>query len=120
MPRSNPTPRPPGPVARSIHDKLVDALQPIALDVLDESHGHRGNRKESHFKVVVVAEAFDGVSLVKRHRQVNALLGDELAGGVHALSIFAYTPAQWEARGGDVPVSPPCRGGGKGGGADRP
>ncbi|MBL4685859.1 MAG: BolA family transcriptional regulator [Nannocystaceae bacterium] len=103
---------PPGPVALAIHDKLVDALTPIALQVLDESHGHSGNRKESHFKVVVVTAAFEGVSLVKRHRHVNTLLAQELAGGVHALSIFAYTAQQWEKRGGEVPASPPCRGGG--------
>lgn len=113
MQRSDPAPAPPGPVASAIHDKLVDALSPVALQVLDESHGHSGNRKETHFKVVVVADAFEGVSLVKRHRRVNELLADELAGSVHALSIFAYTAEQWAKRGGEVPASPPCRGGGK-------
>ena len=117
MPRSDAVvPAAPGPVAQAIHDKLVDALSPVALEILDESHGHSGNRKETHFKVVIVAAGFQGVPLVKRHRQVNEALAAELAGGVHALSIFAYTPEQWQARGGAVPASPPCRGGGKRGG----
>lgn len=96
-----------------IHDKLVDAFSPAALEVVNESHMHSGPATESHFKVVVVAEGFEGVPLVRRHRLVNQTLADELAGGVHALSIHAYTPAQWAERGGTIPASPPCRGGSK-------
>ena len=112
MPLSDAAAAPRGPVASSIHDKLVDAFAPTVLEVIDESHGHSGNRKETHFKVVVVSDSFDGTPLIKRHRRVNETLSDELAGSVHALSIFAYTQTQWAARGGDIPVSPPCRGGG--------
>jgi len=96
-----------------IHDKLVDAFSPVALEVINESHMHSGPATESHFKVVVVAEGFAGVPLIQRHRLVNQTLADELAGGVHALSIHAYTPAQWADRGGEIPRSPPCRGGSK-------
>jgi len=113
VPRSEIAPEDPGPIAQSIHDKLVDALSPIALEVIDESHQHSGKRRETHFKVVIVADAFDGVSLVKRHRKINEALAEELSGGVHALSIFAYTAQQWSDRGGTVPTSPPCRGGSK-------
>lgn len=96
-----------------IHDKLVDAFTPAALEVINESHMHSGPATESHFKVVVVSDGFEGVPLVRRHRLVNQALADELAGGVHALSIHAYTPAQWADRGGEIPASPPCRGGSK-------
>jgi BolA protein len=100
----------------TIHDKLVDALSPAALEVLDESHMHSGPRDaQSHFKVVVVAEGFEGVPLVRRHRLVNEVLAEQLAGQIHALSIFAYTPAQWTERGQVIPKSPPCRGGSKAG-----
>lgn len=96
-----------------IHDKLVDALAPAVLEVVNESHMHSGPATESHFKVVVVAQAFDGVALVQRHRRVNETLADELKSGVHALSIHAYTPRQWTERGEQIPRSPPCRGGSK-------
>lgn len=98
---------------QQIHDKLVDAFSPAALEVINESHMHSGPATESHWKVVVVAAGFEGVPLVKRHRLVNQTLAAELAGGVHALSIHAYTPTQWADRGGDIPSSPPCRGGSK-------
>lgn len=98
----------------TIHDKLVDALAPAALEVIDESHMHAVPRgAESHFKVVVVTDRFEGVPLVQRHRRVNEVLKDELAGKIHALSVHAYTPAQWTGRGEVIPASPPCRGGSK-------
>ncbi len=103
-------------VQSTIHDKLVAALEPVALEVENESHRHSvPPNSETHFKVTVVAEAFEGKALVARHRAVNALLADELAAGVHALSIHAYTPEQWTSRGQAIPVSPPCMGGSKAG-----
>ncbi|MEM7154902.1 MAG: BolA/IbaG family iron-sulfur metabolism protein [Myxococcota bacterium] len=98
---------------QQIYDKLVDALAPAALEVINESHMHSGPATESHFKVLIVADGFDGVPLVRRHRKINAALADELAGSVHALSIHAYTRKQWSDRGEQIPDSPPCRGGSK-------
>ncbi len=65
------------------------------LEVVNESYMHSVPRgSETHFKVVVVSTAFDGVGVLQRHRAVNTLLDPELKGGVHALSIVARTPAQ--------------------------
>ena len=61
---------------------------PVARDHFGQATG------ESHFRVVVVSEAFQGKSLVERHRRINAVLKDELAGPVHALAIRALTPAE--------------------------
>lgn len=102
-----------GPLQSALHDKIVDALAPAMLEIENESSRHSGNNPESHFKVTLVAEAFEGKSLVQRHRAINALAKDELDAGLHALSIHAYTPAQWQTRGGVIPTSPPCRGGSK-------
>lgn len=105
-----------GSVQSSIHDKLVDAFAPAALQVLNESHMHSvPKNSETHFKVVVVSEKFAATPLVKRHRMVNEVLAEELQGPVHALSILAYTPDQWRDRGEVIPSSPPCRGGSKAG-----
>ena len=50
-----------------------------------------------HYAVVVVSPAFEGQALLKRHRMVLDLFQAEIGTGeVHALSIKAYTPAQWE------------------------
>jgi BolA protein len=103
-----------GPVEQSIHDELVRSFAPTVLEVINESGGHNVPAgSETHFKVVVVSERFDGQSPVARHRAVNKALAAQLAGGVHALSIQALTPDQWTARGGVVPDSPPCLGGSK-------
>lgn len=100
--------------AQTINDILVDALAPIRLDVIDESHRHNVPAgAESHFKLVIVTDAFEGKSLVARHRSINRLLVEQLEGSVHALGLHTHTPEEWAARGEQVPASPPCRGGSK-------
>jgi BolA protein len=77
--------------------KLNDAFAPESIDVVDESHlheGHAGHRPggQSHFRVYIVSQAFAGKSRIDRHRMINAVLADDLAGGVHALAIHATAP----------------------------
>lgn len=51
----------------------------------------------SHFSVIVVTEQFAGMRAVKRQQTVYAVLGDKITSGeVHALSIKAYTPEEWQ------------------------
>lgn len=76
---------------------LTSALSPQSLDVIDESHLHKGHagarpEGETHFRVRITAEAFRGKSRVDMHRTINAILADELAAGVHALAIQARAP----------------------------
>lgn len=97
-----------------IEEFLSTALNPLHLDVLDESHMHSvPPGAESHFKVVIVSEAFAANRPLARHRQVNNLLAGEFRSGLHALAIHAWTPEEWFARGGTVPTSPQCMGGSK-------
>lgn len=99
-------------IAEQINDRVVEELKPLRLDVVNESHMHNvPPDSETHFKLVIVSEAFEGKNLVGRHRTVNKLLADQLQGGVHALSMHTYTPEEWKERGGEVPQSPPCMGG---------
>lgn len=101
-------------IAQTIEDKLQQ-LVPQHLEVHNESHGHRVPvGSESHFKVVVVSERFDGQRLLARHRLINSLLAEELAGPVHALAIHTYTPAEWLQNQQQFPASPACRGGSTG------
>nr|XP_033781071.1 bolA-like protein 1 isoform X2 [Geotrypetes seraphini]XP_033781072.1 bolA-like protein 1 isoform X2 [Geotrypetes seraphini]XP_033781073.1 bolA-like protein 1 isoform X2 [Geotrypetes seraphini]XP_033781074.1 bolA-like protein 1 isoform X2 [Geotrypetes seraphini] len=101
------------PVESSIRLKLTQSLQPVHLEVHNESHMHAVPKgSETHFRVVVVCEKFSGMSLIQRHRLVNEALQEELAGAVHALSILAKTPQQWKEN-PSVNQSPPCLGGSK-------
>ncbi|MYJ74952.1 MAG: transcriptional regulator BolA [Gammaproteobacteria bacterium] len=95
-----------------IEEKLAVAFDPAHLEVVNESGNHNvPNGSETHFKVVIVSHDFEGQRLISRHRRVNEVLADELAGGVHALAIHTYTAADWQQRFGNAPMSPPCRGG---------
>ena len=96
-----------------IEDALSEALSPRHLEVEDESAQHNvPSGSQSHFRVVAVAEVFAGESAIARHRRVYAALAEELAGGLHALALHTYTPAEWQAA-GQAPASPPCKGGEK-------
>jgi BolA protein len=86
-----------GTVRDGIVARLVERFGPTALEVVDESHlhaGHAGARPEgeTHFRVLIEAEAFRGRSRVDRHRLVNEALAEALAGPVHALAIRAEPP----------------------------
>lgn len=100
-------------VQARIESKLA-TLDPLMVEVVNESHMHSvPANSETHFKVTLVSERFDGLMPVKRHQLLYALLDEELAGPVHALALHLYTPQQWMARGGEIPESPNCLGGGK-------
>jgi len=101
-------------VRETIERKLrADVAGLLHLEVINESDRHNvPPDSESHFKIVLVAQAFEGVGLLARHRLINLLLADELSGGVHALAIHAYTRDEWAAKTGRAPLSPQCLGGG--------
>jgi BolA protein len=100
-------------IHQRIEQNLAASLMPEHLEVINESSMHSVPvGSETHFKVVVVSEAFEGKSLVERHRLVYAALSAEIRDGIHALAITSRTPAEWEKT-NTVPKSPPCLGGSK-------
>ena len=101
-------------VQARITEKITAGLAPSHLEVINESFMHSvPPGSESHFKLVIVAQAFEGQTLVRRHQAVNGILADELKGEIHALSMATHTAAEWERRGGQVDPSPQCQGGSK-------
>ena len=97
-----------------IEQKLIEALSPQHIDVINESNNHSvPPNSETHFKVILVSDGFEGVRKVARHQKVYGILADELSSGVHALAIHTYTKSEWEEIHGDAPLSPKCAGGGK-------
>jgi len=97
-----------------IESKLTTGFTPAYLSVENESYMHSvPPGSESHFKVVIVSDQFTGKRLVQRHQTVYQILKGELDQGIHALAIHAYTPEEWEAKQGQAPESPQCKGGSK-------
>jgi BolA protein len=77
-----------------IRARLEAAFAPARLEVVNESHRHRGHAGddgsgESHFRVVIVAEALGPMTRIARHRAVHAALGPEIIGRIHALALEA-------------------------------
>jgi len=92
------------PMYNAMMAKLTTMLKPTSIELVDNSDqhaGHAGSKGweesgESHFSINIVAEAFDGLSLVKRHQLVYMLLGDIMQ-KIHALQIVARTPDEVES-----------------------
>ncbi len=82
-----------GPLIRQVEAKMQNAFSPVSLEVINESHLHAGHQPgfdgqgESHIRIRMTAAHFNGMSRVNIHREINALLADELAAGLHALAI---------------------------------
>lgn len=98
-----------------IRDWIHQHLTPIHVEVVNDSHRHRAGGAESHFRVVVVSSAFQGMSPLQRQRKIYSGLGSEMqangsGSALHALSLQLYTPEEW-SQSGTVKASPPCAGG---------
>ena len=81
--------------AVEIETELRSALQPLALEVQDDSHlhaGHAGAREGRHFSVRIVSVRFQGLGRVARHRLVYDALHSLMPRGIHALAIDARVP----------------------------
>lgn len=83
---------------QAIREKLMIALEPVRLDVINESELHAGHRSspgtgESHFRVLIVSPKFAGLSRLARHRLVNETLADELK-RIHAFALSAFAPGE--------------------------
>ena len=82
---------------------LTQAFSPTLLRVVDDSARHAGHAGaqpggETHYNVLLVSEAFRGMSRVARSRAVHAALEAEFAGGMHALSLMLRTPEEAASR----------------------
>ncbi|WP_430464522.1 BolA family protein [Tabrizicola sp.] len=80
-------------IESEIRQRLVESFAPTRLEVVNDSHKHAGHSGddgsgESHFSVLIRAEALAGLGRVARHRAVHKALGD-LTVRVHAMAIDA-------------------------------
>jgi stress-induced morphogen len=79
----------------SITDKLCAQITGVVHCQADDMSDGCGAK----YQLLLVAEAFEGVGLVDRHRMVNGVLEEEMKSQIHALQMKTITPKQWEAKG---------------------
>ena len=84
--------------ATMIRERLTRELQPVKLEITDESAKHAGHAGAAsgggHFIVNIVSPAFENKTLIQRHRLVYDAVGDIMHSEIHALSIQAKTPQE--------------------------
>ncbi|MFT5425463.1 MAG: BolA protein [Gammaproteobacteria bacterium] len=83
-----------------IKARLEQALSPSHLDIIDESHLHAGHAGAAsgagHFNVTIVSDKFADQSAIQRHRMVYLAVGDLMPSEIHALSINAQVPKEYD------------------------
>lgn len=97
-------------VAEIIEQRVRDSFAVEYFNLLNESHQHAGPATDSHFKLTIISQDFEGQRLIKRHQGVYGLMQDLMQEPIHALSLHLFTPAEWEAKERAVADSPDCRG----------
>jgi len=87
-------------VPQAIRARLA-ALDPEALDLVDESAAHAGHAGAAsgggHYRLVIVSPRFRGHGTLERHRMVYGALGPMMRREIHALSIQALAPEERRA-----------------------
>ena len=86
-------------VAQYLEKHLREAFSPDVLEVINESHlhaGHAGDNGtgESHFRIRIVAKAFEGMNRVQRHREINRIVQPKIDEGLHAVAIEVKAPGE--------------------------
>lgn len=89
-------------------EQLNISLEPVHVEVINESSAHAGPAAESHFKLVVVSDRFEDLKLLDRQRMIHNLFEEEIK-IIHAFTMFTYTPSEWKLKNG-TPDSPKCAG----------
>lgn len=77
------------PTPEEVRRWILEGLECAHLEV-------RGDGR--HFEALVVSESFEGLSAVRRHQKVYAALGDKMRSEIHALSMRALSPAEWDGQ----------------------
>lgn len=79
-----------------IEARLRERLAATRVEVIDESHLHRGHAGAAsgggHFRVVVVSPRFSGRDRIADQRLVYGALADMMGSEIHALSVRALLP----------------------------
>jgi BolA family transcriptional regulator, general stress-responsive regulator len=87
-------------IENNIRKKIEEALTPRLLDIVNESHKHSsGLGAESHFKILIVSNKFEGMNRLLRQRFVYDLLAEEMKSGIHALSLRLLTTIEMDTSG---------------------
>ncbi|MFQ5780390.1 MAG: BolA family protein [Nitrospiria bacterium] len=85
-----------------IERKMNEQLSATYVEIIDESWKHAGHAGAAsgggHFILLVVANRFEGTSLLDRNRMVFDLLKEEMKGEIHALAVKAMTPQEWNEK----------------------
>ncbi|MBV1879081.1 MAG: BolA family transcriptional regulator [Pseudomonadales bacterium] len=81
-----------------ITQKITTALSPTQFEIINESHLHASHmdttNNNTHFRLIIVAEAFEALRAVQRHKLVYKILAEEMPTPIHALALNLKAPSE--------------------------
>jgi BolA protein len=86
-------------VIETVREKLTRELSAEHIDIIDNTWMHKGHaaaQGRSHLHITIVSPAFQGVSLLDRHRKVHQVLSEEMGPLIHALELKTLAPQEWQ------------------------
>lgn len=99
-------------IQTSLESKIRSQFQPEYIEIENESNKHSvAPGSETHFRVLIVSNQFQGQSRVERQRKIYQLVADEFKAGLHALALYVFTPEEWQKKQSINTESPQCKGG---------
>lgn len=101
-------------IESEIRSRITNTFSPTYIELVNESHMHSvPENSETHFKLVLVCDEFEGMRKVARHQKIYALTSDLMEKGLHALALHLFTEAEWQTQQHSSLSSPNCMGGSK-------
>jgi BolA family transcriptional regulator, general stress-responsive regulator len=88
-----------------INQNLREKLSAEHVEIIDESHLHRGHKAAGgggHYSVKIVSDQFENLNVMDRVRLVHKALDQEMTGTpklIHALQVKTFDTAEWGGRG---------------------
>lgn len=88
--------------AIEIQERLSQHIKASILEVKDDSAKHKRHKqsegKGGHYKLMIVSNEFEGMTLVQRHRKIYDALQMHGSTQIHALAIAAWTEKEWKEK----------------------
>ena len=86
-------------VSDFIQTQIERELKPVSMKLTNDSGKHQGHAGDdgsgqTHYTLMVVSSAFEGMSRVERQRTVNTIINPAFSQGLHAISMKLFTPIE--------------------------
>ncbi|CAL4324088.1 DNA-binding transcriptional regulator BolA [Buchnera aphidicola (Thelaxes suberi)] len=90
-----------------IEKKIKEKINVISLSINNESYLHNNKNKQQHYKIVIISNQFNNITLIERHRTIYKILNNEFNKSIFSLNLYTFTLIEWKKKNSKI-FSIPC------------